>query len=142
MDQNRKQMVEDRLKANTPAQMESPEWLRTRVLARLEDEPQGSEAVFSNTLHRFFAGAAGVAALACVAVALVMFVPQAPAPIDDDGWASTQSASFGFSLIGGVSLERSAVLENEAKNLQSGVTQLAGAVRASFDRIVEGVRIR
>jgi hypothetical protein len=136
MKRARTQHVEDRLRSGVPGDVEPPAWIRTRVISRIEDEPQNGSIDLPTRVSRLTAGVLGAASLAVIALGVVLW--QTPTVADDSGWESTQAVTLDLSFPTKISTPT--LLQDEAKRIQDDFVHLAGVVRVPLSKLNSAVK--
>lgn len=127
--------IEDRLRRDVPGEVEAPAWVRTRVMSRVEDEPQTGSVDLPSRVSRLMAGALGAASLAVIALGIVLW--QSPTVADDSGWESTGPVPLDLSFTTKISTPT--LLQDEAKRIQDDMVQLTSVVRVPLSKLREAV---
>lgn len=128
--------IEARLRSELPSGAEAPAWVRTRVLAAM-DEAQDGGAVRTPVRGRLALGLGGLA-LAAVAVGAVLWVTPAAQPALQDDWRS--EGPVRIALPASMRLPGPAALEAEARHIRADFVDLLGVVRVPMEKLTEASR--
>lgn len=125
--------VEQELREQRPGETESPAWIRTRVLSRVESEPQlGSRSRVS----RLGAGVIGGAALAALALSIVLWPASHTVP--DTEWTNAQTVKIDLALSD--RLPTTNPLSTEARRLREDMVQITSLVSVPIRKLNDAMK--
>ncbi len=123
--------IEKRLRSEKPGAMEAPAWVRTRVVASMDED---QSAIAGRTrASRLFGLSIGTGALAAVALGAVFWMMPAQQAVTDESWASDGGAKF--SLPVSIRVPGPEALEREADLLREDVVDLLGVIRVPAEKL-------
>jgi len=124
--------IEKRLRSEKPDAMEAPAWVRTRVVASMDED---QSAVAGRTrASRLFGLSLGTGALAAVALGAVIWMMPAQQAVPDESWDSPGGA-VKISLPVAIRVPGPMTLEREAENLREDVVDLLGVIRVPAEKL-------